>query len=178
MNLICDDCAHGDTPCGSEPCLSCTWAGLPPTALRPSNWQPAEAVKEILTTAAPDMVNHPPHWQAADAPVAETHRASILREAERIVTQDRNTAYGEPEDCFGLIAAYWSAHLHTAVSASDVAVMMALLKLARINANLAKQDSWVDAAGYIACGAEIALKEPRAIITDAYNEAAISSKVK
>lgn len=29
------------------------------------------------------------------------------------------------------------------------------MKIARIKANNTKMDSWIDAAGYIACGAEI-----------------------
>jgi len=40
----------------------------------------------------------------------------------------------------------------------DVAAMMALMKLGRIAGNPAHMDSWIDLAGYSACGGEIAGK--------------------
>ena len=83
-------------------------------------------------------------------------RSAILAAATSCVTRDRNRSYGEPENGFALISAYWSAHLDHPVTAADVAVMMTLLKLARIKANPAHADSWVDGAGYLACGGEIA----------------------
>lgn len=82
-------------------------------------------------------------------------RASILDAAKAAVTQDRQATHGNPEDTFGLIAAYWSAHLDRHISANDVAVMMTLMKLARIKGNPTHLDSYVDAAGYIACGGEV-----------------------
>lgn len=83
-------------------------------------------------------------------------RADILEEAKRIVTRDRADAYGSAERNFALIAAYWSDHLDHPVTAADVAVMMTQLKLARLKANPGHRDSWVDVAGYAACGGEIA----------------------
>jgi hypothetical protein len=87
-------------------------------------------------------------------------REDILKQATECVIQDRNTTYGEPEDSFGLIAAYWSAHLDADVKPSDVAVMMTLLKLARIKGNAQHVDSWIDGAGYLACGGEIVSAAP------------------
>ena len=84
------------------------------------------------------------------------NRSQLLDAAKQIVTEDRNAQHGEPEDSFGLIAAYWSAHLDHAVNPGDVAVMMTLLKLARLKANPANIDNWLDGCGYLACGAEIA----------------------
>lgn len=43
----------------------------------------------------------------------------------------------------------------TKFNAIDVAMMMALLKIARIRTGTATDDSYVDLAGYAACGAEI-----------------------
>ena len=40
-----------------------------------------------------------------------------------------------------------------------MAIMMALLKIARISKNPQHMDNWVDLAGYAACGGEIAGKE-------------------
>ena len=89
------------------------------------------------------------------------NRAGILAEAARIVTQDRNVTHGEPEETFGLIAAYWSAHLDHPVSAADVAAMMTLFKLARLKANPTNPENWVDGCGYLACGGEIAAQQAR-----------------
>jgi hypothetical protein len=83
-------------------------------------------------------------------------RAEILAAAAHAVTQDRNATHGEPEDSFGLIAAYWTAHLDRLISFSDVAVMMNLLKLARIKTSPEHADHWIDIAGYAACGGEVA----------------------
>ena len=83
-------------------------------------------------------------------------RSEILDTAKEYVTKDRAAAHGDAERNFGLIAAYWSAHLDFAVSAADVAVMMTLLKLARIGSNPNNMDNWVDGCGYLACGGEIA----------------------
>ena len=88
-------------------------------------------------------------------------RAGILEEAARIVTQDRNVTHGEPEETFGLIAAYWSAHLDHPVSAADVAALMTLFKLARLKANPSNPENWVDGCGYLACGGEIAAQQAR-----------------
>jgi hypothetical protein len=59
------------------------------------------------------------------------------------------------EDNFNTIGAYWSVHLGVKVDATDVAVMMNLLKVARIKSNPKHPDNWVDACGYMACGGEI-----------------------
>lgn len=83
-------------------------------------------------------------------------RANILDTAKGYVTADRQATHGAPEDTFGLIAPYWSAHLGVPVSATDVAAMMTLLKLARLKANPSNPDNWIDGAGYLACGGELA----------------------
>jgi hypothetical protein len=87
------------------------------------------------------------------------NRAEILDTAKEYITKDRAATHGNLEDNFGLIAAYWSAHLGRNIKAHDVAVMMTLLKLARMKANPAHADNWVDGCGYLACGGEIADKE-------------------
>lgn len=82
-------------------------------------------------------------------------RAEILSKAKEIVCKDRNDQYGEPEDNFALIAEYWGVYTGMSVRAEDVAVMMCLLKIARMQGGY-KEDSYTDAIGYLACGAEIA----------------------
>lgn len=49
----------------------------------------------------------------------------------------------------------WSVYKGVEFTANDVAMMMALLKIARIRTGTATDDSYVDLAGYAACGAEI-----------------------
>lgn len=90
-------------------------------------------------------------------------RADILHAAEKCVCGQRETDYGTPEDNFETIAELWETYLRRAcvdeaggvyIDANDVAMMMALLKIARIAAGGGKADSWIDLAGYAACGAE------------------------
>lgn len=83
-------------------------------------------------------------------------REEILDTAKQYVTKDRHATHGSAEDNFSTIAAYWSIHLGHPVTTSDVAVMMSLLKNARIKSNPSHVDNWIDGAGYLACGGEIA----------------------
>jgi hypothetical protein len=92
------------------------------------------------------------------APVEVVTRNSILSTAKSYITRDRQADHGDAEDNFSRIAGYWSLHTGTTLTATDVAVMMALLKVARIKQNPQHVDNWVDGAGYFACGGEIANK--------------------
>jgi hypothetical protein len=89
-------------------------------------------------------VGHPP-----------SAREQFLKDAIGIVTKDRNNVYGPPEDSFKVIAAYWDVYLKhsnvATVDAADVAIMMTLMKIARLTFNKRHRDSAVDAAGYLAC---------------------------
>lgn len=82
-------------------------------------------------------------------------RNEILRAAEKCVCGDREQDYGSPENNFTRIAEFWGAYLGADINAKDVAAMLALLKIARIASGHAKDDNWVDLAGYAACGGEI-----------------------
>lgn len=89
-------------------------------------------------------------------------RLSILEEAIRCVTKDRNATHGDPEDNFNTIAQLWHTYmLHRRsgnLNGVDVAVMMMLMKISRIITSPEHPDHWVDAAGYSACGGGIATK--------------------
>lgn len=87
------------------------------------------------------------------------NRSEILDTAKEYITKDRADTHGDAESNFGLIAAYWSAHLNKNITAHDVAVMMTLMKLARAKANPKHADNWIDGCGYLACGGEIATGE-------------------
>ena len=82
-------------------------------------------------------------------------RAEILETAKTCVCGNREQDYGTPESNFERIAEMWTAYLGYEVCPVDVAAMMALVKISRIASGHAKEDNWVDLAGYAACGGEI-----------------------
>lgn len=89
-----------------------------------------------------------------------TVRGTLLAEAANIVNGDRATVYGGPEDSFARIAALWTAYSGIAnFTPTDVAAMLALVKVARIRITPTHWDSWVDLAGYAACGAQCATEK-------------------
>lgn len=95
------------------------------------------------------------------------NRKEILDAAAACVLKDRNNDYGPPEDSFKVIADLWSAYLSRAVTSTDVAALLILLKVARSKASPSKDDHWVDVAGYAACGGEIATAGvEKKIVTD------------
>lgn len=89
---------------------------------------------------------------------------ALLTQALAIVTGARRKSYGTPEDNFKTIADLWRIYLlrrstavdHEAIpDATDVAVMMILMKVARLAETPAHADSYRDIAGYAACGARV-----------------------
>lgn len=82
-------------------------------------------------------------------------RKEILEQALKCVCGDREQDYGSPENNFKKIADFWSTYLGYDVAPVDVAAMLGLLKIARISSGHAKEDNWIDLAGYAACGCEI-----------------------
>mgnify|MGYP006075754129 FL=1 len=86
-------------------------------------------------------------------------RCEILDTAKSYVTKDRASDHGDMENNFGVIAKYWSIHLEVDVNSTDVAVMMSLLKVARIKSNPNHMDNWIDGCGYLSCGGELSIKD-------------------
>ena len=84
------------------------------------------------------------------------NRQDYLNAAADYICKSREEQYGSPEDSFGTIAGLWSIYLGREILPKDVAIMMALLKIARIAGGRFKADSYVDAIGYMACAGEIA----------------------
>lgn len=85
-------------------------------------------------------------------------RETCLTEAMQTICVDRNDQYGEPENNFKLIAKYWNVYLNSELTAEDVAIMMTLFKIARMNTGKPKLDNYIDAVGYLACGCEVMSK--------------------
>ena len=83
-------------------------------------------------------------------------RESILCKAKEAVCTNRETEYGSPEDNFKTIANLWTAYRGVRFTPVDVSMMMALLKIARVKSGTGTEDSFVDLAGYAACGGELA----------------------
>ena len=82
-------------------------------------------------------------------------RDIILETAKSIINGERAGTYGKAEDSFKIIASLWSAYLAIDVSATDVANLMILMKVARNSSGVYKEDNWIDICGYAALGGEI-----------------------
>ena len=82
------------------------------------------------------------------------NRAAVLALAHAAV-MGRGRAYGGPERSFYEIARLWSVFFDREFTAGDVALAMALMKLARLKADPSHNDSIIDLAGYAACLGEI-----------------------
>lgn len=87
-----------------------------------------------------------------------TARETILNTARACVLGDRNNVYGSPTQDFERTAKLWSALGFSfggePVQAHHIAMAMAALKLSRLTWNPRHIDSWIDLAGYAACGFE------------------------
>jgi hypothetical protein len=84
---------------------------------------------------------------------------NVLQEAQRIIYGDREKTYGSPSKNLQVIADMWTAYLNGATDnllggrsfeAKDVAIMMILLKTARLANDINHRDSIVDICGYAA----------------------------
>lgn len=126
----------------------------------------------ILEPAEPYHGMIPPKSKAAAAIKAniaanlaridkELSREDVLNEAID-VTKARGLKYGQPEDNFARIARHWGVYFRNRFGielgnfgSRDVSVLMDLMKTGRLENEITHHDSWVDKAGYAACGAVI-----------------------
>ena len=72
---------------------------------------------------------------------------TVAVDAIRLVDEDRQEAYGPPEENLQRIADMWSGYLGHRVSKEDVSLMMVLLKISRSKAGYAR-DNAVDGVAY------------------------------
>ena len=86
------------------------------------------------------------------------NNGAILCKAHELVNAERQDDYGSPAASLSRIATMWSAYLEQPVNARDVALLLALMKIAR-EAHRDKEDNLLDAAGYIGLAADMATLE-------------------
>lgn len=93
-----------------------------------------------------------------------TRREEIIKEVSNCVLRDRQSSYGDAEDNFQDIAFRWNNYLsrrfqlplNVTITAQDVAIMMADLKITRAASNPDHLDNLIDGAGYFVCAGGIA----------------------
>lgn len=84
-------------------------------------------------------------------------KLNVLAEASEIIYGDREQTYGHPSKNLDVIADMWNAYMKGRITAEDyllnaqdVALMMVLLKIARLANTPNHHDSLVDSVGYLA----------------------------
>jgi len=82
--------------------------------------------------------------------------SDILNIASQLVNNDRNDQHGDMTTNHINIARLWSAYKGVEFTAHEVAIMMALLKIARTKIGAVNPDDYVDACGYLGIAGEIA----------------------
>ena len=83
-------------------------------------------------------------------------RDEIIKMVSDIITHDRQSEYGDPEDNFTCIMRLWNNYIfhkkgpiyENLFTRKDVAILMMLLKIARMTSSPNHLDNYVDAAGY------------------------------
>jgi hypothetical protein len=80
-----------------------------------------------------------------------------LNEAKAII-QDRGMEYGHPSDNMARTAALWSSYLESPITDYQVAMCMALVKIAR-SMETPKTDTYIDMAAYVAIAAQLHTEE-------------------
>jgi hypothetical protein len=80
-----------------------------------------------------------------------------LNEA-RATIQDRGADYGHPTDNMSRTAALWSSYLEVPITDYQVAICMALVKIAR-SMETPKTDTYIDLVAYTAIAAQLHTEE-------------------
>lgn len=79
----------------------------------------------------------------------------FLRESMVCTEESRHKTHGDKVTNHTNIAALWSWYLKKEVTAYDVAMMMALLKIARTKSGSPNKDDLIDGAAYLAIAGEL-----------------------
>ena len=83
----------------------------------------------------------------------------ILNQASVLVQGQREKDYGDKTENHSNIARLWSAYLDVKIEAHDVALMKAVLKMARTKLGEVSKDTYIDMSAYSAIAGEIKFKE-------------------
>jgi hypothetical protein len=87
----------------------------------------------------------------------------LIEKAGGLVGGDRAEQHGDKHRNFANIASLWNAYLQpkngALINATDVGMMMALLKIARTQSGGFNLDDYIDSIGYLACAGDIASAE-------------------
>tara|TARA_E500000318_G_scaffold105642_1_gene112765 strand:+ start:842 stop:1294 length:453 start_codon:yes stop_codon:yes gene_type:complete len=79
------------------------------------------------------------------------HILKLTNTAKDICLNDRHKTHGDVAENHRTIAAFWSSYLSIAIKPSQVAAMLALVKLSRVkNGMVYNEDNFVDATSYVA----------------------------
>ena len=84
----------------------------------------------------------------------------LLKETIKVITGPRAKDYGDKHNNHVNISELWSSYLDHRISPHDVAICMALVKIARLKHRRTK-DCYIDIAGYAAIAAEIESKKSK-----------------
>ena len=82
--------------------------------------------------------------------------AKLLAEAAKLVGGERSRQHGPARQNLGLTAELWSAYLGVDIQVADVALLVALLKIARARTGAPDVDHFRDLAGYAGLAGELA----------------------
>lgn len=85
------------------------------------------------------------------------YASDYLNEARAII-QDRGMDYGHPTDNMSRTASLWAAYLEMPIEPEQVAICLALVKIAR-SMETGKVDNYIDGAAYIAIAGQLATEE-------------------
>lgn len=91
----------------------------------------------------------------------DTPREELLQEATKAVCADRNQTYGSPTANFERAASLSSTLLGQPIQPHQIALILMTVKMSRLVETPEHGDSWIDIAGYAACGYETVAKKER-----------------
>jgi hypothetical protein len=90
------------------------------------------------------------------------NKEEILKQAQDLVSGDRNDTHGDAFENHAEIAEFWNIYLDkklqpmASITAEDVALMMVLLKISRnTQGDKSNIDNFIDMCGYAAIAGEI-----------------------
>lgn len=150
------DSGHTDWMIGVEGLYLGTFATDPPAWATRGDEYPADSpvvnVDGVWVAGSVQRVDEP-------ASEPESPRAYVLDTAKSLVLGDRNNTYGPPTQDFQRTAGVLSSLGYRKgdgqpLEAHDISVILAAVKLSRLMWSPDKADSWIDLAGYAACGHE------------------------